>query len=220
MKHPRYQVTIRDWLGWFVRRWSPWPFSVRDVAAVRFLRQLSDWQRRLPDDRSPGSPLAFRKDIRSILASEPWAGLIWSGFYGEQETRVVAVWILAQLGFARSKRLALHFTGDENPKIRKQAVKGLQRLGAWSDLRKIASSDPDPEVRRWAVELPPRPFDSRLRCFIDRHAGSVGNRVGDSPVAIRMPAILVRGGGFPPKPPIWIRNVLLRIALRVRKSRL
>jgi hypothetical protein len=101
---------------------------------------------------------------------------------------------------------------DRDVRIRKEVAKTLRRLGAWAELREIASREDDPVVRRFAesAEAPPRSFSERMIRFLD-DVEVVEHPDETDPGAKSLCVNTTIGDGTPPKSRWYIRLILEHI---------
>ncbi len=163
MSRPRYRTDPEDWF----RNGG----HIHPSAAVRFLRELSEYRARLASfydgEIPPTWLLRFRNDFR--LLAEQGNGLVIQRFIslGDPALRPIFIWLLSKHA-SRFFLLGIdEHCDDINPVVRKHVAKALRRLEAWPLLKKMAARHPEDERLRWFATAPTtkRPFSERLQNF-------------------------------------------------------
>jgi hypothetical protein len=87
-----------------------------------------------------------------------------------ENTRVlrVVMWMLGKIGHPYATRsVALHVDHAEFS-VRREAIRSLRRLHAWTELRRISRDHSDPRIRALAEPMSPIAYEDRLANFLAR----------------------------------------------------
>ncbi|MBC8869896.1 MAG: HEAT repeat domain-containing protein [Planctomycetes bacterium] len=179
----------------------------------RFLRQLARFSFRTESSSTLPILLALRKEFRTIRRSRPLFGLVWCITRGDPDTRRLAIWLFGRVANRHQTSVVAPLSHDRDVRIRKEVAKALRRLGAWAELREIATREDDPVVRRIAksAEAPPREFSERMGRFLDNDVEVVETPDEASLGAKSLYVNTTVGDGTPPKSRWYIRLILERI---------
>ncbi len=123
------------------------------------------------------------------------------------------IWLRGLARGSRGTREVARHATTEHPGVRKEVIRALIRMHAWSQLREIAGAESNPRLKCLATGTPTRPFSDRL-------TDDLKNRRAHPPSATRHPLFVsdqVRFHLERAARPWWlIRDVLERIRLLVR----
>lgn len=132
------------------------------------------------------------------------------------ETVVIrlVLWMLGRIGNRYAVDSVVAKTAHPDFRVRREAIRTLNRLEAWNHLRRIAGEHPDPRTRSIAQPSTPRDYEDRLAAFVSSTEPRSPSR--------RRPGLFVAaeaeiGSGRPPKSMWQIRLVLRRIRRLVRR---
>lgn len=131
----------------------------------------------------------------------------------DPRTLRVAIWLLGRIGNTYATPSVAPHAYHASFRVRREAVRALHRLHAWSELRRIREQHSDPATRSLAVQSKPSPYQDRLDAFV--------HQVETLPAsATHQPLVLADDlevdGGRPPRSPWQIGYVLRRIRRLVR----
>jgi len=131
-------------------------------------------------------------------------------------TRCLAVWLRGRRGgkLGSPTIAALYRGGDAT--LRKAVVRALQRMHAWSALRRIEACEPELRIRRLARQKKPRAYTSRMTQFIER-VTPCKSFAGETTLYEREGLEL--DAGLQPRPQSFFRIILERIRRLVRGER-
>ena len=135
-----------------------------------------------------------------------------------RNTRVlrIALWMLGRIGHPYATKSVIRHVDHSQFPVRREAIRTLRRLHAWSDLRRIEREHPDSRIRALAKPASPKAYSDRLAQFVSS---------SDSlePIArtrdVVIDANVDLGQGRPPKSRGRIAAVLRRIHRLVRRTR-
>ena len=197
----------------YERRSKRFLLQAEDVRALEMLIEMARFE---PAPGDFGWMLEFREQIRQIERIDPRAALsLVIDLTPHQRIRCLAIWLRGRCGGKLGTLSVEPFLYSQDRTMRKEAVRCLKRLGAWSQLREIEAADPDPRIRRLARQSAPRSHHSRWVRF----ARNVDSRPARNPRrSLFVSPQVGRGGGCPPKQPSRMRQILKRIHLLVSKA--
>jgi len=211
-EHRSVQMAGRKY---FVRRHA-------DFEVQRFLMEVDFVIRQIHDaGRLHLRLFVLRRDFRQIIDDAPIAGLVafvqWQvENFREPQTLSLALWLLGRCKSRFAVPVLALFGDYLDVSVRKEAARGLRRLGAWAEMRALAASEGDTRVRRM-LEVPrPRSFAARMKRFSENVTPSPQPPGRRSRMAIFWSAL--PGRGKPPKPAAYIRMILERIRALVHGS--
>jgi hypothetical protein len=193
------------------------PFLVNgiDLANGRLVRRIvAERQAALAAGKAPPHLVTFRREFRQIASRQRIAGLIECLEESDPEVVRLTIWLMARAHTSLAITAIAPFRYSKNDRVRYEAARGLRRLGAWAELRKIAQYDFNDRVRRLATAPSPKEFDKRLQRF----AGQVHAVMPPDAAQRPMPLIvrLSAGSVRRAKTPEFIRAILERIQQLVR----
>jgi hypothetical protein len=176
---------------------------------VRTLKLLTEIYERRPLRAEADWLLRCRKQIRQLQAYDACGALsLVVARTHNPRLRVLAIWLRGRCGGTVGTSTLTTFCADPDDQTRKEIARALKRMGAWSHLRAMASSDANPRIRRIATDAPPPPFALRmsdlLQHFTEQELVTPSNKVFVAPD-------LEEGHGRLPKSQAMIRVVLERI---------
>jgi hypothetical protein len=187
-----------------------------DLAAARFLNQLSIALLAAGKGETARILLGSRTSLRRMVREQSVAGLTWGLTNCSANLRRLIVWTLGRCGNSRVIPVVSSYRTSNDRRLRLEVARSLHRLAARAELTAIADSDADPWIRGYARAHSERRFDALLKHFTtsDVHAG---RPIGDkwrSP----MPWLLTVPLGRPHrgKPAGLIRRLLEHIRHLVR----
>lgn len=167
--------------------------------------------------------LMLRPRIRRAVAF-PAPVLLTRVIDTTRNTRVlrIAIWMLGRIGRPyATKSVAWHANHPFFP-VRREAIRTLHRLHAWTELRRISREHEDPRTRRIAKPASPRSYADRLGEFVSSRQ-SLESGLHEHPLVID-PLVEIDTGaevgrGRPPKSGSVIAAVLKQIQRLVRRTR-
>jgi hypothetical protein len=176
------------------------------VQALRLLADLYDSDPQ-PDGRT--NLLPFRRRIRQLQAADARAPLsLVVAYASDSRLRVLAIWLRGRLGGIAGTSTLAAFCSHPHDQVRKEVARALKRMGAWSAVRNMAESDPNPRIRQLAAAQPVTPYDERLNNFA-RHIPRLDSQAVKRHLFIA-PEVDIRLT-CPAKSPSIIRMILERI---------
>ena len=193
--------------------------TLGDHQVKEWLNDLVEWWRlsHFQEDH-PVRLVRLRKEFRSIIAARPIGGLVCCLSDPDTELRKLAIWLLGRCSGGATVTAVKFLRSSEDPSIRRQVAKALQRMGEWTELHSMATRDDDPRVRCQASNLSNttrRSYSDRLRQYVQHVGGEVfepGRYSSHMPVFLLEPV----GAGKPAKSRQWIRRILEHIRQLVR----
>ena len=175
-------------------------------ASVSALKLLGHIVEQTPDPNDIAWLLPLRETIREIERINPSGALTLVVDRTDNERlRYLAIWLRGRCGGTLGASTVSRFSDRT---LRKEVTRCLKRLSAWAELRDIAESDPDPQIRQLATRSPSKPYATRLAGFSQHIPRRMIARSKSELVV--SPKLDVREGR-PPKPRWLIRAVLERI---------
>jgi hypothetical protein len=122
--------------------------------------------------------------------------------------RLLAIWLRGRCGGSLGTPILAKFSTHPDVQTRKEVARSLKRMGAWDQLREIATHDANGRIRRIATTQPSKPYRDRLASF-SRHMARV-EIASVKRHLLASPTIDV-GHGRAPKSRWVIRMILERI---------
>lgn len=178
----------------------------RGVRTIELVCQILE---EAPAVEDAGWLLAHRHRVRTVERLKSKAALTLVIARTEDERlRRLAVWLRGRCGGALETATVSRFATSPDRALRKEVVRCLKRLSAWAELRAIAETDPDPQIRRLATQSGSRPYANRLAGYCEGIPRRLFQR--PSPDVFVAPEFEA-GQGRPPKPQWLIRMILDRI---------
>lgn len=180
-----------------------------------------------PGCQSLQALLRMRPRIRAVLdAPAPVAlSYVVDRTNYTRATRM-AIWLLGRSGNFYGTPSINRAVDHEDFRVRREAVRALKRLHAWSQLKKIQESHPDPRTRALARVAPPSPYADRLAQFVARSAAAstFESEASQSRGRTPRPDLVIAAHasldeGSPPKEGWRIRLIVRRIRRLVRGRR-
>jgi hypothetical protein len=178
---------------------------------LEHLELLAKIRAALPKSPSAFWLLPFRDLVRSTTAGAIFAYAAQHS--GDRVVRLLAVWLRGRRGgkLGTPTIAALYWGGDAP--LRKTVVRALQRMHAWSALRRIEASEEDPRIRRLARQKRPRAYGSRMTQFIE-HVTPCKSFAGET--SLYECEGLQLDAGLQPRHQSFFRTILERIRRLVR----
>ena len=208
-----------------------WQYRFRDtwnrvrIGNRKFRFRADDWSAialrgniasQRPNAREVTWLLPFRRVLRKIIRFEPRIALaLIIDSTDDEFLRRLAIRLRGKCHGSMGAAIVSRFSTSGDRALRLEVARCLNRLGAWSQLRLIASADSDPQVRRIATQPPPKPYTDRLASFAG-HVAAIEN--SDEQRDLVVSAGLVSGPGRRPQSRSLIRQLLERIHQMVVKS--
>ena len=204
------QCAVHDWCRFALQCRASVPSCLgmrrRDEQSLALFASIVH---RIADD-SATSLLRFRPQFRELIESRPTRVLAHIIRATEIEfARRLAIWLLGRCGhrWPSTVEAVAQYITDSPPRLRKEAVRCLVRLGAWSQFDPIDWRESHPRIRNYVCRPAARPFESRLARF----TGNAPRTTVDPP---DRPLVLAPGVSLdetPPKSASWIRLLLEHI---------
>ncbi len=183
---------------------------------VRALEIMADIIQQGPHTPDVTWLLPFRPQIREIERINPSAVLTLVIDRADNEhLRYLAIWLRGRCGGTLGTSVVSGLAPSAEERRRRHVTRCLQRLAAWSDLRRIAETDPSLRVRRLATQTPSQPHKTRLTAF-SQHI--FRRNVPRSQTRLVVSPQLDLSAARRPRPTKIIRTVLERIHQLVTKE--
>lgn len=178
-------------------------------AGIKSLELLSTIHSAIPQTVNPYWLLPFRDKIRTIHRLD--AKSILSHVVdstSDRNIRILAIWSRGRCGGHLGTEMLAKYATFADDTIRKEVVRALVRMNAWSRLAAVAENEVNPRIRRLATSRPPAEFTTRLGQF-GRNVARTLSRAGRQPFYIAGDLEITQSK--PGKPVSFIRAVLERI---------
>jgi hypothetical protein len=147
---------------------------------VRVLTLLACVFEHQPAAADPAWLLSWRAELRAIARSRSREALtLVVDRAPDVRLRRLAIWLRGRCGGTLGTAIVARSSASPDCRTRKEAAHCLRRMSAWSELRRMAESDPDPRIRRIATQQPPKTFSRRLAAvsqFARQHDIETGQR--------------------------------------------
>ena len=126
--------------------------------------------------------------------------------------RILAIWLRGRCRGTVGTKILAKCGNHPDFHTRKEAVRALKRMSAWSVLDDIANSDPNERIRRMATCKPSRPISQRIADFT-LNLARLSTSEHEKRLYLSSKLDITRRK--PPKSLATIRNILKRIHLLV-----
>jgi hypothetical protein len=196
------------WGAMFVVDGDVFYFTATNIEHLELLAKI---RAALPKAPSAFWLLPFRDLVRSTTAGAVFA---YAAKYSRDPAmRCLAVWLRGRRGgkLGTPTIAALYWGSDAA--LRKAVVRALQRMHAWSALRRIEACEPEQRIRRLARQKRPRAYGSRMTQFIE-HVTPCKSFAGETALYEREGLEL--DSGLQPRHRSFFRTILERIRRLVR----
>jgi len=210
MKHVRILRTMYG--SWALRGYrfyvGPKRFVLR-AGGVRTLELLAEMVEKWLDAERPARLVSLRAQIREIEHMACRAALCLAiESTADERLRRLAIWLRGRCRGTLGTSIVARYRTSPDPAIRKEVARALMRMDGWAELRQMEREDPDPRVRRMAVQPSPRPYAARLDSFV-RCVPRLDVEPDETPLIVAPD--VDPAAGRPPKPAWLIGMILERI---------
>jgi hypothetical protein len=176
---------------------------------VRALKLLAHIAEQTPNSDDIAWLVPLRGHVREIERINPRAALtLVVDRTVNHRLRYLAIWLRGRCGGTLGASTVSRFSTSSDRALRKEVTRCLKRLSAWAELRAIAETDPDPQIRQLAKQSPSKPYAARLAGFSQHIRRRIIAR--STPELVVSPELDLTQGR-PAKPRWLIRMILDRI---------
>jgi hypothetical protein len=197
----------------FRHRGKKYPLRRADTRMLDVLRNVA-WN---PACQSTRGLLMLRPAIRRAMLC-PSPAVLSCVLDTSDSPRVlrIVMWMLGKIGNPYATKSVAWHTGHADFSVRREAIRSLRRLHAWTELRRIAREHEDPKIRALAEPISPIAYADRLANFV-----ACGKKIQPSAETRQLvvdPHVEI-AHRHPPKSPWRIGLVLQRIHRLVQRTR-